>query len=87
MSDPEICICAAIRTVDGTVIRGHRHHDCLRSAGEIPNMIVLHAEQGFITSRNRFVDRREGLKLQLDAGKASMDGPYRSVGLFSENLY
>lgn len=84
---PEICICAAVRLMDGLVVRGHRHHDCLRAAGEMKR-IPLGAAQGFITSRGRFVDRREAMQLQLAAGIVSADeGGYRGDGLFSEDLY
>lgn len=93
----EICICAAIRLEDGTIIRGHRHADCLNSFLEDKlrndgrsvevNMAEM-AEQGFITSRNRFVTREEGRKLQDAAGipSADRDG-YRGNTLFSEDLY
>jgi hypothetical protein len=44
-------------------------------------------DQGFITSRNRYVDREEGLRLQLAAGIESVaPGGYRGQ-LFSEDLY
>lgn len=83
----EICICAAIRTKKGKVFRGHRHSDCYyamvqRGINE-PN-----AEQGFVTSRNRFVSREEGRKLQGAAGikSVSKEG-YMPGTLFSEDLY
>lgn len=31
-SDPEVCICAAIRLPDGRIFRGHRHADALLTA-------------------------------------------------------
>lgn len=104
LKDPEVCIVAAIRLKDGRVFRGHRHHDCLHTAhiavcwafGEDaraenhacfwrPSLVET---QGFITSRNRFVDREEGLRLQHAAGipSAARDG-YRERELFSEDLY
>jgi hypothetical protein len=43
--------------------------------------------QGFITSKNRFVTREEGLKLQIEAGIESKGGGYRADRLFSEDLY
>lgn len=47
------------------------------------------AEQGFITSENRFVDRKEGCKLQRAAGIKSVDKnhPYLHDELYSEDLY
>jgi hypothetical protein len=90
----EICICAAVRLEDdGYIIRGHRHHNCLQTAVERqratePYSRPITPVQGFITSRNRFVDRKEGLRLQLAAGieSVSPDG-YRGDILFSEDLY
>jgi hypothetical protein len=44
--------------------------------------------QGFITSRNRFVNRSEARELQEAAGIASVaPGGYRGDLLFSEDLY
>jgi len=93
----EICICAAVRLADGLIFRGHRHSDCLRTAYKTIEFLEpctwndrrQGLEQGFITSTNRFVGRKEGLLLQLSAGisSAAPDG-YRNGGqLFSEDLY
>jgi hypothetical protein len=44
-------------------------------------------DQGFITSANRYVDRKEGMRLQLAAGIESVaKGGYRGQ-LYSEDLY
>jgi len=86
----EICICAAIRFKDGTIIRGHRHDSCYKTAMGIPalNDYLHQAEQGFVTSANRFVDRGTAWCLQRDAGLVSADpGGYRGEILFSEDLY
>ena len=80
---------------DGYIIRGHRHKDCIRTAREMPryssDVHMPHGEnQGFITSLNRFVDRKEGLKLQLEAGKESYAKKYGDdyrQQLYSEDLY
>lgn len=86
----EVCICAALRTPAGTIIRGHRHNDCLRTAitsGVMPEDVRT-AEQGFVTSRNRFVGRVEGQALQRAAGiPSAAAGGYRGNILFSEDLY
>lgn len=84
----EICICAAIKLFDDTIIRGHRHHACIWYVRQMPQKSLHGRTDGFITSRNRFVDREEGLRLQKAAGipSASPDG-YMSHGLCSEDLY
>lgn len=98
----EIVICAAIRLPNGKVFRGHRHGDCLKTAhafvtwngGVDPgehNWDVLDSpgcDQGFITSRNRYVGREEGLRLQIVAGiPSACPSGYRARELFSEDLY
>jgi len=91
MKDKEIVICSAVIAKCGRIIRGHRHSDCfnsMRSRGLENSMIQ--GNQGFITSRNRYVDRKEGLRLQKEAGIESADshrGNKYSSELFSEDLY
>ena len=83
----EICICAAIKTKDGQIIRGHRHGDAIMTANRMKLSLQVH-EQGFVTSNNRFVDREEGRILQDNAGIPSADPEgYRGETLFSEDLY
>lgn len=100
--DPEIVICSAIRLPNGKIFRGHRHGDCIQTASYFvdyrnkcedpdypePWNCSMCIDQGFITSKNRYVGREEGLQLQLKAGitSASEDG-YRKSQLFSEDLY
>ena len=96
----EIVICSAIKLPNGKIFRGHRHSDCIETAfkfvswngGVVPGehhwTADMCSDQGFITSRNRYVDRKEGLKLQLAAGIDSVcPSGYRVSDLFSEDLY
>jgi hypothetical protein len=96
----EIVICSAIRLPTGKIIRGHRHGDCIRTAREFVNWnggiepnderwdASMSRDQGFITSKNRYVWRDEALKLQLKAGIASAcPSGYREEELYSEDLY
>ncbi len=85
----EICICAAVKTTTGEIIRGHRHGDCFYSIQRIKKKIMKHPlAQGFITSKNRYVDRKEGAKLQNMAGILSVwTGTKIKKILFSEDLY
>jgi hypothetical protein len=87
----EVCICAAVVAEDGRIARGHRHGDCFQHIAnewKIKPKIDVDG-QGFITSRNRFVTRSEGRKLQEAAGIESADKEdgYRGHTLFSEDLY
>lgn len=83
----EICICAAIIDSHGYIWRGHRHGDCYIAMTNA-RIHEPNAEQGFVTSRNRFVSREEGRILQDKAGikSASPEG-YMPGTLFSEDLY
>ena len=87
----EIVICAAVKASDGKIVRGHRHADAIRTLHDMPDYRDERPhgdQQGFITSKNRYVDRREGLRLQQGAGipSADKDG-YRYGELYSEDLY
>ena len=84
----EICICAGIK-INDQVIRGHRHHDCFESARRrgISDKITSKM-QGFVTSKNRFVNRETGALLQREAGVLSVwTGKEVKDLLFSEDLY
>lgn len=91
----EICLCAALYfpfedgRVGGRIVRGHRHGDCFLSASSIKAIEDPRAGlQGFLTTRNRFVDRAEGFRLQIAAGIQSADRMnYRNGKLYSEDLY
>jgi hypothetical protein len=96
MMDQEIVICAAVLMHDGYVVRGHRHNDCFRTIDGIPRYKddkeggLWGRKQGFVTSRNRFVDRVEGCKIQKAAGiKSVLEGveAYLHGELYSEDLY
>ena len=87
--DKEIVICAAVKTKEKKGYRGHRHGDCFKAIldrGLKPSKTA--SGQGFITSRNRYVTREVGRKLQDAAGIKSADPEgYRGTTLFSEDLY
>lgn len=85
----EICICAAVKSVDGKIFRGQRHSDCMQAI--LSRHLEISEEmdsQGFITSTGRYVTRVEGRKLQEAAGIKSIDPDgYRGNTLYSEDLY
>lgn len=84
----EVVICAAVLANGGRIFRCHRHHDGLRALSDGGIEMAEHDRaQGFITSRGRYVGRREALELQRAAGIPSVaPGGYRGQ-LFSEDLY
>jgi hypothetical protein len=92
--DKEIVICSAVK-VEDKIWRGHRHNHALQAMrDELSQKITdkelrsINEDQGFITSKNRFVSREEALELQKAAGIKSADkNGYRFNILFSEDVY
>ena len=96
---PEYVICAAIHFDDGVkrdnqpagintgfVIAGRRHHNCFGTAFIIheDNRYLKHEkEQGFLTSRDRFVSRKEAGIIAFTQGQTKE----LHYTLFSEDLY
>lgn len=80
----EEIICAAIVDSNNRVFRGHRHHDAIHAMSTRPGTAQV-VEEGFITSKNRFVGRREAMDIQIAAGKMAKSN--KGVDLFSEDLY
>jgi len=74
---------------DGYIIRGHRHHDCIRTARDIPKYKEKKEfEQGFMTSDNEFVDRKTARIIDETFTIKSRKVPYHSeTELFSEDIY
>lgn len=94
MSEAEIAACAALRIArDGgveLVLAGKRHVDCISMANYAGFTDRSKWEYGFMTTRGRFVDRREAFLLMQRAGIASAcpSGYRTGLGdLFSEDLY
>jgi hypothetical protein len=69
---------------DGIVFCGHRHHNCIVQIKEM-QLTSSHTPivQGFLTSKNRFVDRIEGGKIAFEVGQ--VDKPTDT--LMSEDLW
>lgn len=85
----EIVICSGIKLEDGRVLRCHRHGDGMINADREGWKLFNGVEQqGFVTSKGRYVTRQEGRILQDLAGIKSVDPEgYRGDTLFSEDLY
>ncbi|MHA1483128.1 MAG: hypothetical protein ACTSQA_06800 [Candidatus Heimdallarchaeaceae archaeon] len=92
----EFILCSAIM-YDGTVISGRRHKDCyetlerLRGISEDDDRAPGREDQGFLTSTNRYVDRKEAWKIADENNqiKFGREASYRGEDseLISENLY
>lgn len=73
----------------GIVFCGLRHPHCLYQMVAITGKYQHEAGkeiQGFLTSENRFVDRKEGAKIALSCGQIDKL-QYSSESLYSEDLY
>ena len=71
----------------GIVFCGLRHHNCLYQMIAITGKTQHQAGeeiQGFLTTKNRFVDRKEGALIWIAQGGTV---EYHSDQLFSEDLY
>ena len=93
----EYILCSAVKYNNG-IVAGYRHSDCCNTIksilnGDMPKFVLQddRSNQGFLTSENRFVDRKEAWKIakktnQIVFGyEASYNGE-ESI-LISENLY
>lgn len=81
-------ICAAVKFGE-VVVRGHRHSDCIHTANRM-GLDTKHwsPDEGFITSKNKFVGRKEARDIHV----ASSQVPFRKIyhsdtELYSEDLY
>lgn len=76
-----------INTPGGVVVCGHRHGHCISQilplTGERMYKLGDHI-QGFLTNKNRFVDRVEGGKIWMENGGKL---EYSKTLLYSEDIY
>ena len=74
----------------GIVFCGLRHGQCIYSKCAITGLRDAESgenEQGFLTSKNRFVSREEGLQIALKQNQVIDLKEIRGDILFSEDLY
>ncbi|NPV12936.1 MAG: hypothetical protein HPY57_14285 [Ignavibacteria bacterium] len=74
----------------GIVFCGWRHQNCLYQMVAITgftNHEAGHSIEGFLTSKNRFVDREEAMKIAIEAGQVKEKETCNKCKLFSEDLY
>lgn len=77
----------------GIVVEGHRHADIIRTmvnllgkrTCEFGENCAGESEQGFVTNKNRFVDRVEGLKIAREANQLIAETTFNE--LYSEDIY
>jgi hypothetical protein len=70
----------------GLVFSGHRHGQCIYSKCAITGLRDAESgenEQGFLTSKNRFVSREEAAQIAFDNGQIKQS----TISLYSEDLY
>ena len=74
----------------GLVFSGHRHGQCIYTKCAITGLRDAESgenEQGFLTSKNRFVSREEALIIALRENQVMDIKEIRGNRLFSEDLY
>jgi hypothetical protein len=74
----------------GLVFSGHRHGQCIYTKCAVtglPDAKSGENEQGFLTSKNRFVSREEALIIALRENQVMDIKEIRGNRLFSEDLY
>ena len=74
----------------GVVFSGHRHGHCIYTKCAVTGLRDAESgenEQGFLTSKNRFVSREEALIIALRENQVMDIKEVRGNELFSEDLY
>jgi hypothetical protein len=93
--DKEFIICAAVRVV-GTdkIYYGHRHCHCITALhGELSwelsrkEIQKIDIEDGFVTNKNRFVNRKDALIIAVENKQILDLGITGNGELYSEDLY
>ena len=84
--------CVAIKAPDGVVAsqgKPARHHDVIRHMCDVMgyDRVTGAFTQGFITSENRFVDRKEAVDIAVAAGQTEHHEWGPRLLLFSEDLW
>jgi hypothetical protein len=77
----------------GLVVEGHRHADIIRTMVNLLGKRTCQfgedcsgeSVQGFVTNKNRFVDRSEAMQIARSANQIISDTTFKE--LYSEDLY
>ena len=89
--DSEKILCAAIqirknKDDEPIVIGGYRHGDCFNTVFKLGYTAYIdQEEQGFITSKGRFVNRKEAKTIAQQANQLIRNSEFKS--LISEDIY
>jgi hypothetical protein len=83
----EFILCAAVKNNED-IICGYRHSDCYKILRifVVEELLPGRDFQGFLTSKKRFVDRVEGLKIALENDQIWHNMEVKEF-LTSEDLY
>lgn len=65
--------------------RPNRHHDCISLAYLEFKEYIRTESQGFLTSKNRYIDRREAMKIARNSGQLLNET--ETELLYSEDLW
>lgn len=73
----------------GFVVTGRRHAHCFYTISLMKDYRLTPKDQGFITTTNRYLDRKEARELAIATGQYHPmdDRPANKDGLFSEDIY
>ena len=75
----------------GFVVAGRRHHNCFTTLAMLQGIKRERSNkdevQGFITSEDRFVDRKEGMQIAVIAFQVIERVGTSKTDLYSEDLY
>jgi len=71
----------------GIVVCGRRHHNCIMTAIEFSKSVKQDLEEGFITSKDKFVNREVALEIAKRANQILDLSKVRGNKLYSEDLY
>lgn len=77
----------------GVVVEGHRHADIIKTVVNLLGKRTVtygedaagHHEQGFVTNKNRFVDRKEAMEIARAANQLITSSTFDE--LYSEDIY
>ena len=79
------------RNIDvGIVFSGYRHPHCLYQMVAVTGLRSCEAgehEEGFLTNKNRFVDRKEAMQIAIAANQLIKRDGQNNHTLYSEDLY